>query len=189
MFPNSESTASLFTRLHTSLSCRLAAVYEGKKVTTLAGWSVGHLGPAYSLAVNPEKTAQINTIVLYDPGSYANFFERRPWEDAPCDLKYDQSQLYADWLGKNKDNRLIILAGEDTKDRNIWGEGGTHEGIQQALFPKIRTSDQLSSQVPVCNYDDMKHRDVLANCMSVMTAGPQPACPTTPVQPDTVWHP
>jgi hypothetical protein len=171
-----------------------SAVYGGnypdvigdRKVTTLAGWSVGRLGPTYIMRYNmPRVTASIDSIVLYDPGSWADYFG-----EGGCDRQFDQSQLYATWLAARPANRLLILAGRVTRDvGHPDGAGRYHQGIQQALFPKIRGTG-LAGQVLVCNYDDLDHVDVLSSFPDVVRGGPRSTCPTKAgVTLSGQWHP
>jgi hypothetical protein len=153
---------------------------NGRRVTTLAGWSLGRLGPTYFLASSFNRAKQISSIILYDPGTYDNYFG-----NGSCDLHYDQSALYARWLQLSSGNRLLILAGMDTADYDYPKNGYAHAGIQNALFGRIRGTN-LAGQVLVCNYDRMCHPDVLRNFSYLMTQGPQSSCPGNP---NAQWHP
>lgn len=147
-------------------------VTNSERITTLSGWSLGRLGPVYLLYWNFSRARQVNNIVLFDPGTYGEFF-------APdsCDRNYDQSGLYKSWLDLNENNRLLILAGKVTKDIDSANGRYAHQGIQQALFPKIRGTAQ-ASQVLVCNYDDLDHPSVLAKFRNVVNEGRRTSCPT-----------
>jgi hypothetical protein len=161
-------------------------VIGGRRVTTLAGWSLGRLGPTYILRYNFARVAaSVDSIILYDPGSYDEYFG-----EGGCDSQFDQSRLYADWLTVNPGNRLLILAGKVTKDTSHPDSSGRfHQGIQQALFPKIRGT-ALAQQVLVCNYDDLDHVGVLSNFPNAVTGGPQSTCPTkTGITLYAQWHP
>jgi hypothetical protein len=155
------------------------ATVGGKLVTTMGTWSVSRLAPIYMIEQNFDLAKKFNFIVMYDPGSYANFFDPNG-----CDQFFDESGYLAKWLGASNNNVLMILAGRDTYDPNWLGQG-SHQGIQQKLFPKIRGNKQLSSQVYVCNYESMPHPDVLWNFRSVMSNGRTTACP----QGISAWHP
>lgn len=155
-----------------------------RRVTTLAGWSLGRLGPTYLLYWFFERSREINSIVLFDPGSYDDYFG-----EGSCDLSYDQSELYSRWLSLSPDNRLLILAGEVTKDQKTAVGPIAHRGIQEALFPKIRGT-ALSSQVLVCNYDALDHPAVLREFAGVETMGPRSTCPEKPgIRLYDKWHP
>lgn len=146
-------------------------VTTSERVTTLSGWSLGRLGPVYLLYWNFNRARQVDNIVLFDPGSYGEFF-------APdsCDRNYDQSGLYKSWLDLSPNNRLLILAGKVTKDTATADGRYAHRGIQEALFPKIRGTAQ-AGQVLVCNYDDLDHPSVLSRFRDVVNDGPRSACP------------
>jgi len=149
-------------------------VIGGRRVTTLAGWSLGRLGPTYIMQYNfPRVAASIDSIILYDPGSYEEYTS----EDS-CDGEFDQSALYARWLGLRGNNRLLILAGRTTRDVDQPEPGNTYQGIRRALFPRI-SGTPLAQQVLVCNYDDLSHVGVLSNFSDVVRGGPQSNCPTS----------
>lgn len=160
---------------------------DGKKVTTLAGWSAGRLGPTYGFVQAPDKMRQINQIILFDPGSQRDYFDGGLWptRKRSCDLSYDQSGMYADWLSQSSGNHLLILAGAVTRDQGSAKNGYAHRGIQEALFPKIR-GKAIASQVIVCNYDTMSHPDVLRKFAYIMKDGQRTTCPGSP---NAVWHP
>lgn len=162
-----------------SVKATFPDTYNGKRVTTLAGWSVGRLGPMYAIDLDMNRVnSRINMIILYDPGSYANFFDKNG-----CDKWYDESWHYANWLAADPNHELLILAGHDTYDPN-WRGVGSHQGIQQKLFPAIR-GKAIASQVAVCNYNSMSHPDVLRNFGYLMTQGRTTSCPRGV----TPWHP
>lgn len=161
-------------------------VIGGHRVTTLAGWSLGRLGPTYAMEYNmPRIVASINSIILYDPGSYDEYFGA-----GGCDASFNQSHLYATWLSASPANRLLILAGEVTRDQDHPdAQGRHHQGIQRALFGEIRGT-LLADQVLVCNYDDLDHVEVLSNFPDIVRAGPQSVCPTRlGVKLYGSWHP
>lgn len=156
-----------------------------KRITTLAGWSKGRLGPTYFLWANPERRSAINYILLFDPGTYDNY------KNGACDKKYNQSQLLADWLRLNPQNRLAILAGRDTADYQHRINRHGHAGIQNYLFPAIR-GEPIAEQVVVCNYDDMEHEDVFRNFAEKMNEPPITLgnCPPALGYTNIVsWHP
>ncbi|MGH3721457.1 MAG: hypothetical protein ACRDRI_21935 [Pseudonocardiaceae bacterium] len=155
-------------------------VVGGKRVTTLTGWSLGRLGPTYFLASSFNRAGNINSVILYGPGSYNDYFGA-----GSCDRNYDQSDLYARWLRLSSGNRLLILAGAVTADYSHKVNGYGHAGIQNALFGKIR-GQAVANQVLVCNYDSTSHPDVLRNFSYLMTQGPQSSCPG---KPNWAWHP
>ncbi len=154
------------------------ATRNGQRVTTMGAWSVGRLAPVYMIEHNFDRARQFNFIVLYDPGSYANYFD-----PDGCDRFFNESADLARWLGDSTKNVLMILAGHDTYDPNLLGHG-SHQGIQQKLFPSIR-GKAIAQQVYVCNYNTMIHPDVLRNFRNVMADGQTKKCPRG-VQ---AWHP
>jgi hypothetical protein len=153
--------------------------YGGKLITTLAGWSYGRNGPIMFLAAKPPWWTQVNYILLFDPGSMDEYYT------GVCDTKYPQkSALLADWLARDASNRLVVLAGRTTADYEHRVNGRGHAGIQNRLFQDIRTYPRLSgrsirSQVVVCNYDGMSHKDVWINFRHRMNAAPitRSTCP------------
>jgi len=171
-------------------SCAPASDYNipevttARVVTTISGWSLGRLGPTYLLYWNFTRAKQVNSIVLFDPGSYDDYFG-----SGSCDKSYDQSALYKNWLSLSTNNRLLILAGKVTKDAQTAVGPYAHRGIQEALFPKIRGTAQ-ANQVLVCNYDDLDHYAVPTKFGSVVRNGPQSTCPVAPgVRLYAAWHP
>ena len=119
-------------------------------VTTLGGWSIGRLGPAYFLqeTAKPEaseeskqKRANVDHIVLFDPGSKANYANE-------CDQQANQSAEMGKWLREDTNNHLVIFAGEATTDINHPNDGYYHQGIQEMLFaPAIRGQSDIADQV------------------------------------------
>jgi hypothetical protein len=92
----------------------------------------------------------------------------------------------ARWLSGNRSRRLLVLAGEVTRDADHPdAQGRLHQGIQRYLFPSIRSAG-VTSQVLVCNYDSMKHPDVLRNFSYLMASDGVTACPGSP---NASWHP
>jgi hypothetical protein len=165
---------------------------NGKLITTLAAWSYGRNGPIMFLASKPPWWRQVHYILLFDPGSLSNY------RTGVCDTKYPQkSSLVADWLAQNSANRLVVLAGALTADYNNPINGYAHAGIQNYLFPAIRSYPVLSGrnirqQVVVCNYDGMKHEDVWINFKNKMNDAPitLSTCPPAPGYSHVVsWNP
>jgi hypothetical protein len=159
-------------------------VIDGKRVTTLSGWSLGRLGPVYAMINNFGRVEEsVDSITLFDPGSLGDL-------TGGCDPSFNQHALYANWLSANSESRLLILAGKVTRDEdNPDAQGRLHQGIQQVLFGEIRGTP-LAQQVLVCNYDDLSHHEVLWHFRYVVQYGPQSSCPTTPgVTLYDQWHP
>lgn len=149
------------------------------RVTTLATWSLGRLGPTYLLRHHPDYMDDIDLIVMYDPGKHHDFFDQgKPIIDPPaCDLRYDQNDLYRDWLAADDDNQLLILAGEVTRDDG--SPHGFYGGINEALFQDI-IGTPLRYQVLVCRYDDLDHPSVLREFAGVAAEGQRTSCPVKP---------
>lgn len=155
-------------------------VISGKPVTTLAGWSIGRLGPMYFLeqVADGQKRDNIKQIILFDPGSKAEY------ERNVCDQRYDQSALLAKWLGESTTHHLTILAGEVTDDKSHPSANHGHAGIQNVLFPDIR-GKAIKDQVLVCNYvyagtdRDLSHRDTYSKFSYLLGQSPSnlTSCP------------
>jgi hypothetical protein len=153
---------------------------NNKRVTTMGTWSVARLAPIYLIEQNFELAKRFNFIVMYDPGSYANFFDKNG-----CDQFFNQSAALVKWLQASPQNTLMILAGHDTYDPN-WRRQGSHQGIQKKPFSDTRIrSAELRDQVVVCNYNSMSHANVLKNFRDVMVKGRTTTCPRGV----TPWHP
>lgn len=156
-----------------------------RRLTTLAGFSVGRLGPIYFLRQNPGRRASITYILLFDPGSLSDYRSR-------CDRWWPQSQLLAQWLSVSPNNRVAILAGRLTRDWGTRNGRFAHQGIQETLFPRIR-GRAIAAQVTVCNYDAMGHWQVFNNFKHKMNEAPIRAttCPVAAdgTRPNASWHP
>ncbi|WP_141743739.1 hypothetical protein [Streptomyces agglomeratus] len=163
----------------------------GKQLTTLAGWSLGRLGPVYVLKSKSEWKPRINHIVLFDPGSAAELFDREG-----CDSDQD-SGLLAHWLAASSHNRLTVLAGRVTANCNRLGLNCNYAGIQKRLFPEIKSHPKvgtrsLREQVVVCPYKKMNHQDVWINFRGAMNKPPvtTETCPRVGGAPRVPgWHP
>ena len=167
---------------------KFADLVGGRRVTTLAGWSIGRMGPLYFIRDYPERRRNISYILLFDPGSYHELL-------GDCD-RSNLSTVLANWLGApGSNNRLAILAGKASYDAAnpsiVNGRRYYHRGIQDVYFRAIRGNAALSSRVAVCNYNSMSHEDVFINFQFMMN---QPRIGTTcPRAPDgskpTPWRP
>jgi hypothetical protein len=180
----SPATLTLPYKQWTSTNCGtnhavVPASWNSKRITTLAGFSKGRLGPIYFLRANRSQWSDINYILLFDPA------DKSEYEDT-CDKRYPQSQLLAEWLTSSTNNHLAIIAGKVTADAANPDHGHGHAGIQDTLFPKIR-GRAIASQVVVCNYDLMEHWDVFKNFATYMNKSPitTSTCP----QHAFGWHP
>jgi hypothetical protein len=154
------------------------SMVDDTRVTTLSGWSRGRLGPTYAMASLPvEQVRAINYVILFDPGSYEEYFGSGSDDELPsCDLQYDQNALYRDWLAQRSSNRLLILAGEVTRDAPTASGNVAHRGIQEALFRDIRGT-RLASQVLVCNYNRLDHQGVLRKFKHIVAEPRRSSCP------------
>ncbi len=161
-----------------------AAASLPNSVRTLAGWSRGRLGPIYFLhKAGPHAVSQIRTIILFDPGSKANF-------KASCDVRYDVNALLANWLKSNSANRLIVLTGRDSEDKRFGplGGGSTFAGLWKFYFAGL-WNQPFANRAQVCDYDGLDHR-VLLKAFAWIVKNPPQRCPTAPGLPQPVsWHP
>lgn len=157
--------------------------FDGKVVTRAGAWSLGRLGVTYLLSDNFNRATALDTIILFDPGSLADY-------QSECDLMYDQDGLMARWLSQSRDHRLLVLAGKVTRDASHPDTAGRlHQGIQRYLFPDVKAAGR-SSQVLVCNYDRMSHADVMKHFSYLIASGSVTVCPTTStIKPDASWRP
>jgi hypothetical protein len=155
------------------------ASFDGKVITRAGAWSLGRLGITYLLSQNPTRANQLDTIILFDPGSLGDY-------RSECDQMYSQDALMARWLSGSSGRHLLVLAGAVTRDvDHPDSEGRLHQGIQQYLFPAIRAAGR-SAEVLVCNYDTMQHPDVLRNFSPLIASGSVASCPGNP---DQIWRP
>ena len=73
-----------------------------ESVDTLAGWSIGRLGPIYFLAqATEEQKKRIKNIILIDPGNTDSFEERKVLGvpvTKRCDSNFDINKLLSDWV-------------------------------------------------------------------------------------------
>ncbi|WP_420451958.1 hypothetical protein [Ilumatobacter sp.] len=156
------------------------AHFDGQLVTRASGWSLGRLGITYMLSHFPQRAANLDQIILFDPGNLDEYANN------PCDARYDQDELMAQWLDADPSRRLLVLAGAWTRDvGNPDEEGRLHQGLQQHLFPAIRAAGR-SHQVLICNYDTMGHAAVMENFGHLAGSGSLTQCPG---ESDAAWDP
>lgn len=154
---------------------------NGERITTLAGWSLGRIGPIMFLDVGIPWRQQIHYILLFDPGSRSDYYT------GVCDKQYPtMSNIVANWLIENPQNKLVVLAGDVTADYQHPVNGYGHAGIQNKLFPAIRDTyvgvgRNIRKQVVVCNYPGMNHGDVWIKFRQYMNVPPitLSTCPKT----------
>ena len=171
-------------------SCDTSKAISGLQtsVKTLAGFSLGRLGPIYVLArVNDAQRQQITHITMIDPGQYSEL-------KGSCDsqfisvapgIKKHPGGLLAEWLLLNPNARLTILAGKVTAT-------SAHRGIQEYYFNDIRRiAPGANSRVTVCNYDSMGHWPMF-NAMrdQKLLGNALASCPVLAgTKASVAWHP
>jgi hypothetical protein len=172
-------------------SCRPSAAsiaFGGRRITRLAGWSLGRLGPIYALGYLRSHASavarDIDYIVLYDPGSPEDF-------DGSCDSapQVDASNVLAWWLGMpSADHRLVIIAGALTASED-------YRSIQETYFPAIRAAGAaIRRRVLVCGYD-LDHEQTYEQYASLMigprlqTVPASRSCPAEGAYPVRGWNP
>jgi hypothetical protein len=109
----------------------------GMPVTQLTGWSLGRLGPIYYLKKYPGFRANIDQIVMIDPGNRSDL--------DGCDKYIGAKDVLYDWLKANPRARLVIYSGDITGQN--W-----HQGIQEIYFPRIKADPATRTRAIVCNY-------------------------------------
>lgn len=142
-------------------------VVGGRTVTTLAGWSLGRLGPIYLLA-NASMRRNVNYILMFDPGSLS--------ELRGCDRTVGASSRLATWLRERSSNQLVIMAGAATKPNR-------HQSIQDIYFaPSIRGNSSITDQVLVCNVENngvpWSHEDVIRGYAWMINQPAPSRCPS-----------
>jgi hypothetical protein len=148
-------------------------------VSTLAGWSIGRLGPIYFLAAAGQRVSQVHTIILFDPGNTANF-------QGSCDMNYNINALLANWLRSNGANRLIVLTGLVSEDQQ--GGKSTFAGLWKYYFAGI-WNQSFAGQAQICDYHNLDHQSVLTD-FAGMVQNPIHGCPTKSGAPSPVaWNP
>lgn len=155
---------------------------------TLAGWSLGRLGPIYFLDAAPaDRVKKVRTIILFDPGSTADFANPPLWKrvlgKSTCDWHYPINSLLANWLSSNSANRLLILTGADSEEK-VDGHP-TYAGLWKYYLAGI-WNKPFADRAQVCDYDQMAHLTVLST-FSYIIKKPVVGCPSGPNL--TSWHP
>ncbi|HTE57362.1 MAG TPA: hypothetical protein VK694_01345 [Verrucomicrobiae bacterium] len=161
--------------------------------TTIAGWSRGRMGVVYFLTkATPRQMQQLDTIVLFDPGSARNFEDRwviswDPHQEA-CDDNYDINGLLANWLKSEREKRLIVVTGHDSEMYEF-------AGLWDHYFAGIWALDDdiSAARARVCDYTNMDHY-VLMRQFAGMVKSPPDSCPRGVGNQDAVkgaqgWHP
>lgn len=150
-------------------------------VSTLAGWSVGRLGPIYFLAAaSAAQKAQVHRIILFDPGDTTDFvspgFPKDIFRQA-CDQNYNINALLVAWLGLSPSNRLTVLTGLDSEEKTGGDQGrSTFAGLWKYYFAGI-WNQPFAWKAQVCDYDGMGHPEVLKNFAYIVNHPPPGPCP------------
>jgi hypothetical protein len=170
-------------------------------VNTLAGWSLGRLGPMYFLHNYPNSWGQIHTIILFDPGSYS---EMTGGPNEGCDSKLSKpsiNEMLAKWL-RTPGNELLVLAGIFSEEKPYripgtevtWGNP-RYTGLWNFYFHDLwGEPPSVRSRAVVCDYDNLAHAKVLEDLYPVVKASalgfPPEGCPVSPSAPTpTRWSP
>jgi hypothetical protein len=166
-----------------------AIAFKGSNVNTLAAWSKGRLGVIYFLAAaDAQRIAQVHRVILFDPGSTADFTATSIWDRitgvVACDQQYDINSLLANWLRSNPANHLIVLTGKDSEQKNSQGQS-KFNGLWKYYFAGI-WNQPFANRAQVCDYDLMAHPDVLRN-FAYIVKQQTVSCPPGPKL--TAWNP
>jgi hypothetical protein len=161
----------------TSADCSWSeAVDIPSGVSTLAGWSLGRLGPIYFLAgATAAQKAAVHRIILFDPGDSSDF--------SGCDTHYDINALLGQWLASNSENRLTVFTGLRSEMKS--GNRSTFAGLWKQYFAGI-WNQPFAWQAQVCDYDAMGHAEILTHFWTFVQ-NPTDACPSGPNL--TAWNP
>jgi hypothetical protein len=166
--------------------CKTAkAVDVPESVSTLAGWSLGRLGPIYFLAgASRTRWEQVHRIVLFDPGNADEM-------QSSCDVQLPQtpSVLLAAWLRMNPQNRLTVFTGAVSEEHAIHTWGRANFGGLWHYYFASTWNQPFANQVQVCDYDNVDHKLVFLGA-SWYVKFPVSGCPAVPGFPAPVaWHP
>lgn len=172
------------------------AVKIPDSVATLAGWSVGRLGPIYFLqGASEAQLRRIKTIILLDPGNTGSFVPYRVagipvLRRDRCDWKIDINGYLASWL-KREGNRLIILTGrttEEKEDDSNPNSRSTFAGLWHYYLAGI-WNQEFAERAMVCDYNYMSHEDIMRQFAGAVNSPPA-SCPVAQNgQHPTQWHP
>jgi len=154
-------------------------------VNTLAGWSLGRLGPIYYLLTHQESWGQIQNLILFDPVRLKEIVKEHS-----CDgrLKPSVNSLLAGWLLKNPSAHLLVLAGEVTEQEHF-------QGLWRYYLSDIwHQHATLRGRVLVCNYHRLTHEALFKDFYPLVKAtgigAASSGCPLSPSAPNPVpWHP
>lgn len=134
--------------------------------STLAGWSIGRLGPVYLLSQSDTYRASTRLVVLVDPGSRSEM-------NAENTCEKNAGATLGSWLSMNRDNRLVIIAASATAaDRG--------SGLREFYLKGIRDKG-MSSRTAVCNAPGVSHDDAarrwINDTRTSYIANPRSSCP------------
>ncbi|WP_433059894.1 hypothetical protein [Dactylosporangium sp. CS-033363] len=136
---------------------------NGKVVTQLAGFSLGRLGPLYLLRASDSLAANVDNILMLDPGG-------TEVSSNACDTDYQSAENLRDWLAEHPEkNRLVIIAGKDTQADKL-------AAVNRYYLGKL-TPATVTAQVLVCT-TDLDHNAVMATFGPKLIGAPTPtSCP------------
>lgn len=148
----------------TSLAAAFPSTIHSQKITQLAGYSLGRLGPIYFLKQAPTRASEIDYILLLDPANTSNLSKS-------CDANPSIGawNLLASWLAQNSGNRLVIMAGPLTSSEE-------HAAIR-AYYLRNLSAATLAAQVFVCD-TSTSHDDFMKAYGWMVGAAPPSSCPT-----------
>jgi hypothetical protein len=162
-------------------------------INTLAGWSNGRLGPFYYMHNEPAQWSRIHTIILFDPGYYAQM---------DCDRRLSKpsiNEILVSWL-QTPGNEFLVLAGKDTEDWThsvagvVWGEAKFTGLWNYYLHGLWYQPQSVRARAIICDYNKLGHDDVLNLFYPIVKAtalGFRPeGCPISPSAPNPIrWSP
>ena len=153
-------------------------------VNTLAGWSLGRLGPIYVLAGDPRRGPEIHRIILFDPGTYKEMSEG-------CDarlIRPSVGYLLAEWLTSNSANRLEVYTGAVSEEASLGAGRFQFGGLWHYYFPQI-WNQPFAGQVQVCDYPGAGHGAILEK-LAWEVEHPAPGCKAVSgLNQPISWHP
>lgn len=128
---------------------RIRARANGSPIGWMASWSASRWAPLYYLhkATAAERRA-LKYILFIDPGHYAHLAEcGNGTGDGTAGTPFDAGRVLTAWLNENPDARVIVIAGDYTRQ-----DGSS--GIQNVLFNDVRNRGVagVRQRVGVCEY-------------------------------------
>ena len=151
--------------------------------STLAGWSLGRLGPIlYLKRATTAERGRITYVILIDPGSY---------DELTCDRAQSAGSVLASWLRDNAQAHLVVISSSAVSQLDH------SRGIQETYFNAIRSlkSKNVNLRVITCNYKfDHYHAFFASQYWIAHRIGTTTSCPTLRdsrgTYPATAsWHP